>query len=346
MLQGKRLGPYKLERLLGSGSFGEVYEAWDKTHKEYVAVKILQDNERGEKEYQYEMAAHRFLSERPTCHKYVVCLFAGGYYDARATLGLRLRSTFQPQVKENYYYLVTELMDGNLADLKNTPYDRWTLDHPLHVAYLFFGLLKGLQYIHQQGLAHKDIKPENIMYRLRDSDGQTMTWDMCLQDPTFVIRFFHLKYGDLGLSCTSAGRDARADKDLSRFILRTCSSGQGTPAYLAPEMVRRNIKKIPFARLDEDQAADLWALGMTCWMLMYGDYPDYLHQANSVRKFTAIMLGLEQRDIDELLISHPLPIDDEDLRVAITDILRGLLTVDPQQRMTAEQALFIISNFV
>ncbi|NUN16117.1 MAG: sigma 54-interacting transcriptional regulator [Myxococcales bacterium] len=98
-----------------------------------------------------------------------------------------------------------------------------------------FDLLRGLRFLHDNGLVHGDIKPENIVV---DSLGNARWIDF-----GFVSEW-------AAATETIGGTD---DLDL-----------HGTPAYLAPERV--------FGRPPSPQS-DLYALGITVFQLLTGGFP-------------------------------------------------------------------------
>ena len=102
-------------------------------------------------------------------------------------------------------------------------------------------LIAGLKEIHSQNVAHRDIKPDNIMIK-RDTqvDGQ-----------------FDIKYIDFGLAC----HDETCDTDKIT----------GSLVYLAPEILYP--KRVPGQTrfsLNALQIGDLWALGLSIFELIMG----------------------------------------------------------------------------
>ncbi|KAH9972479.1 kinase-like domain-containing protein [Lactifluus volemus] len=115
----------------------------------------------------------------------------------------RLRETFEPEGRENDFYLVLELVEGgDLLDyiLANDGLDEPTSQH------ITRQMCDALSYIHAKGITHRDLKPENVL----------LTRD----DPPNV------KVADFGL--------AKVVDSLT--MLRTMC---GTPSYLAPEVVNQ-----------------------------------------------------------------------------------------------------------
>ncbi len=140
---------YELKRLLGSGSFGEVYLAEEKISRMQVAVKIL--TEKG-KIFQNGFEREAQIMARLQ-HPHIV----------------RLLSAFS---LENNHFLVMEYCAGGSLG------DRLLAEGPMSEAAAFTvlqQLLQGLAFAHsyafdagEKGVIHRDLKPENVFFH---SDG-------------------------------------------------------------------------------------------------------------------------------------------------------------------------------
>ncbi len=97
-------------------------------------------------------------------------------------------------------------------------------------------LLEALGYMHSIGITHGDIKPENILYRILPSGER------------------QYKLADF-------------DGAMKRGEIES-GPGQGTPLYCSPERANGETGK------DGSGACwDIWALGVTLYVLRYGKYP-------------------------------------------------------------------------
>jgi len=141
---GTIVGNYRLERRIGAGGMGIVYQAEDLHLNRRVALKILHrgyaaNDEEREQRFQQEVRAAALLN-----HPNVVALF-----DANRWNG--------------HYYLAMEYVEGQtlrevIAANPRGAEVKAVLDSVAQVA-------SALSAAHEAGIVHRDIKPENIMVR-------------------------------------------------------------------------------------------------------------------------------------------------------------------------------------
>lgn len=159
---GSRLGRYRVERMLGSGTFGDVYLAHDEQLDRRVAIKIPR---RGR--FTSEASVDQFLQEARTAaqmaHPAIVPVHDVGRSD------------------DGRPFIVMQYIPGP------------TLRERLHgealpfvkAAELVLRIAEGLHFAHQRGIVHRDLKPGNI---LLDAQGQPLVADFGLATHESVLR--------------------------------------------------------------------------------------------------------------------------------------------------------------
>jgi len=149
-----------------------------------------------------------------------------------------LRALHHPSLPEVYdygwadddsRYMVMEFVEGQ-------PLDRYLADHPDDLWVILYQLCEALTFIHSHDLLHQDIKPENILVKQTSAFGDPM--------PLAILIDFGLTHR------------RRAGEAVSMV---------GTPAYMAPEIIRGEA---PLTR-----AVDYYSLGVTLYELIVGDLP-------------------------------------------------------------------------
>lgn len=95
---------------------------------------------------------------------------------------------------------------------------------------------------------------------------------------------------------------------------------RGSPAYISPDVLSCK----PYA----GKPSDMWSLGVVLYMMLYGKFPFYDQEPSELFR------KIKKADFD-------IP---SDIRTTsnIDDIIRGLLTLDPSQRLTADDTLLAL----
>lgn len=146
----RAIGTLTLTRSLGSGSFGEVFRAWDTRLQRDVAVKLLFRDRGDENDEQAFLREGRLLAR--VRHANVVTVHGAELMDGRVGL-------------------ITEFVDGRtLAEVVRAE-GPLPLDEAVRIG---LDLCRALIAVHDAGLLHRDIKPQNVM---RQRDGRIVLMD-------------------------------------------------------------------------------------------------------------------------------------------------------------------------
>jgi len=150
----KRIGRYDIERVLGEGAMGVVYEGNDTRLQRKVAIKtILKSALDGDSAKEYSM---RFARE------------------AKAVARLNhpnIVQVFDFAEEGDVAYIVMELVRGRELKTFFDAKERFELKESVHI---MGELCEALHFAHEAGIIHRDIKPANVMI---DAQGRVKLTD-------------------------------------------------------------------------------------------------------------------------------------------------------------------------
>ncbi len=134
------LNKYRIEKMLGEGGFGYVYEATDLSLQRRVAIKELKAELASDKN-----ALARFVNEAMAIaqlnNPYIVTVFSR-------------------EQEGDHHYMILEFMDG--GSLASLIAKRRRLS-PAEAAKITQAVCDGLAAAHRMGIVHRDIKPANVL---------------------------------------------------------------------------------------------------------------------------------------------------------------------------------------
>ena len=225
--------------LIGKGGMGAVYKARQKQLDRIVALKILPPG------IGHDVAfAERFTREARALaklnHPGIVTLYEFGRADLMVSPNIGVSQQGSPTGQ--VYFFLMEFVDGvNLRQLLHA--GRISSREALAIVPK---ICDALQFAHDQGIVHHDIKPENI---LMDRRGRVKAADFGLA-----------KLVGVGNEPTTGGGTVAGSPALTE-------SGKvmGTPNYMAPEQVEHPN--------EVDNRADIYALGVVFYQMLTGELP-------------------------------------------------------------------------
>uniref|UniRef100_A0A8C5P785 Serine/threonine-protein kinase STK11 n=1 Tax=Leptobrachium leishanense TaxID=445787 RepID=A0A8C5P785_9ANUR len=214
--RAKLVGKYLMGDLLGEGSYGKVKEMLDSDTLCRRAVKILKKKKlrripNGEANVKKEIQLLRRLRHRNV---------------------IQLVDVLCNEEKQKIYPFELFYCVCGMQEMLDSVQEK---HFPIFQAHGYFcQLVDGLEYLHSQGIVHKDIKPGNL---LLTTDGT-------------------LKISDLGVA---EALHPFAEGD-------TCRTSQGSPAFQPPEIANGLDTFSGFK-------VDIWSAGVTLYNITTGLYP-------------------------------------------------------------------------
>lgn len=203
---------FRLGNLIASGSTSQIYEAFDQETNERYAMKLLLDEAFKESEHKATLKREYKIASTFD-HPNIIPVFV------------------HRQTKQNAYYIM-ELFGG--ANVKQIIRGDVTVVHA-RFRKLLECVLMALSHIHEKGMLHRDLKPDNIM----------------------MTKATEVRVIDFSLSCP-------IPSSIKRMMTGKVKAIQGTRTYIAPEIIRRKLPSIQ---------TDLYSLGVTAFECLTGRPP-------------------------------------------------------------------------
>jgi serine/threonine protein kinase len=206
---GERFEYFRIEAFVARTSMTTIYRATDLRTGQLVAIKI----------------PHPELECDPAFYS---------RFQREIAIGKKLRNPAVAQTIDtgdmDQLCIVMEWVDGKFLREIIAREGKLSVERATRIA---TNVCNALEYIHSQGVVHRDMKPENIMVGEGDST----------------------KLIDFGIS---------ASEGMRRLTFSALSNAMGTPDYISPEQIKR--RKV-------DGRSDVYALGVILFEMLTGQTP-------------------------------------------------------------------------
>ena len=222
---GKTIGKVRIDKYLARGGMAEVYLGTHLTLERPVAIKVL----------------HSYIEAEPD-------LLMRFQREAKVVAGLRhpnIVQIYDFDAIDGHPYIVMEYLKGPpLATYLRNIHQRNERIPPHQIARLLKVLTAALDYAHEQGVIHRDIKPGNILLHGKSDE---IPLDQPLTNDVEAI------LTDFGLVRIANTASQTASGMMS-----------GTPAYMSPEQARGD---------QTDHRTDIYSLGIVLYEMLAGRVP-------------------------------------------------------------------------
>jgi hypothetical protein len=284
------LGGYQILKLLGRGGMGAVYLARQVSLDRPVALKVMNSEWAKNPNFLVRFTREAYAAAQLVHHNVVQV------YDIDEDRGV--------------HYFSMEYVEGrSLGDLLRT---EGRLPADVAAGYILQAA-RGLQFAHDRGMIHRDIKPDNLLLNAQGI----------------------VKVADLGLVRTPGMAEEPIVAEVppgSRLrgsLSNVTAAGQamGTPAYMSPEQARdaTNI----------DHRADIYSLGCTLYVLITG---------RPVFQGTTAMEVMTKHAYDP--VTPPEVIVSEVPR-ALSDVILKMIAKKPEDRyVSMNEAIQALEDFM
>ncbi|ETO05691.1 hypothetical protein RFI_31705 [Reticulomyxa filosa] len=181
---------------------------------------------------------------------------------------------------------------------------------------MFEKVVLALKCLHERGIVHRDVKPENLMFESKQTDCK-------------------LKLVDFGLAVQLQPLSTQSEQTDSQLQSQSQSSQPqqwekvkkfaGTPEFMAPEVWNDSLY---------DTKVDMWSAGCVLYVLLCGVMP---FRFDEHRSFDVFGKNINSPNFDALIDNNPFW--KEHVSDSAKDLVKKLLQPSPDLRISADEAI-------
>ncbi|XP_065063632.1 dual specificity protein kinase CLK2-like [Rhopilema esculentum] len=311
---------YEIQGTLGEGTFGKCLKCYDRKRERVIALKIIKNVDKYREAAKLEIKVLEKIAQKDPNDE---------------SLCIKLQTWFE---YHGHICLGFERLGKSVFDfMKENNYQKYPMHQVMHISHQ---LISAVKFLHSIKLTHTDLKPENMLFV---DSGYDVYWNKNMQQELKILRNSEIKLIDFG--------SATFDWEHHSTIV-------STRHYRAPEVVLELGWSFP---------CDIWSIGCIMFELYTGNT---LFQTHDNREHLAMMEatfgpipsemtrktkktkyfrkgrlewdqtspdGIYVKDNCKHLREHASSKIETDRR--FIDLLEKLLSYDPNDRLTARDAM-------
>ena len=201
---------------------------------------------KGTNEYFITEKINRDLCENKNTSKYII----NGIEISKELKHPNIAKFYGLKKKADYWYLISEFCNGGpLSDILKKYKAQFKRPFSEEIVqYLMKQIVSGIQYLHFNKIAHRNLKLDNILVNFpTEKDKNSLNLMRCI-----------VKIQDFGFAKKLNGK--------------LTSSLLGSPIYMDP-LILKNMASKNKEKIEYNEQVDIWSLGILCYEMVVGELP-------------------------------------------------------------------------